>query len=875
MATILRPPRSLFLHVSALSDSEYSSYLHDLRDILDEPHKDDAPVQSSLSDEQLEYQRVGTREVRAWLKGRFRDISSSDIDKVLKLFSTKANEKDQQLSGGQLLAVFRLLMHLRRGGDVSEANVFIQADPSSPTTATVLSSSRSASSAITDSPTPDLPYESPLKSSQSFPSSFATNPFLADSISPRADNYDNFVYRPPPTHPSSASSVSGRFSPRRASLSSGPPPPPPASSKPRVQGVSVNAVRPGSTNPFLQRSKTHSGAIQPKTTSSEARIPPLPPRKPVHMSTASNSIISTSDRPTLNSVNSNASADTITSSISNSSNSTSTLPPPHRVTPLMQQSLIASRAGANLKRAQDEAGRTRVLEVIRSSSDVSYSKDREPSRPTNSSRSPEKGTRRPVPRPPSPSQRTRSKSARSASSEDSFEQIASARLTSASREREGREGSISIISEAENQTSSHVVSNKKLKPFSMGSHSDNNQGAALPLSPPPGPPPTHPARRPSTHSTSGRGTGKHVRSPSFQSYTQAMRSPFSTTAHGPGFAPPSSAPSSGSSSSSPSPSPASPHFSRSARSMSMHQPISSSSGRTSPPKPPPRRPRPVSIQFTSSEKGNESPSVSEFGLSRNTNNPFNVRSQSPGPMKAGEGRVSSSTRKSGESVRGDFIGSLASRFENAKLSQATTTSDRDRDQHYQSQSRKEGMSSTSEGHNTHRRPEQQQQHQQHHMEHSFASLQRKFSALQQRAQPTLVHARYKAEAGIHPRRGYVLTASGRRKEDGERLVDSGDEDEGGRTGFTIGGSRKSRDGFYDEEGESSSGYGYGDGGGMDPEFGNGFDRNRGKGKGDDDYDYDEEETIRGRSRGRKKYGGNASIEMDDLKLPQGEGWAPL
>ena len=706
-------------------------------------------------------------------------------------------------------------MHLRRGGEICEGNVFIQglslikllplprlnfhlADPSSPTTIT----GRAAlTSTATDAPTPDLPYDvSPLKSSQSVPGSLSTNPFLTDSFGPRVESDDNILRsRPPPAHPSSASSLSGKLSPRRASLSSGPPPPPPASSKPRVQGISMIGVRPGSTNPFLQRSRTHSGAIQSKTASSEVKLPPLPPRKPAHMSSTASSHTIASDRPIINSTNTNTSIDTVSSSVSNSSTSTSTLPPPHRVTPLMQQSLLASRAGANLKRAQDEAGRTRVLEVIRSSSDAPRSRERERDkesvRSVNSSQSPEKGTRRPVPRPPSPNQRHRSKSMQSAPSEDSFVQVASARLNSISRER-GTE-SPNRLSETESQATAYGLASRKPRPLSMSSHPDNT-GA------PPGPPPTHPARRPSTHSSSG--IGRHVRSPSYQSFSQSAKSPFSASASVPPSSAPSSDSPSSSSSSSPSPSPASPHFSRSGRSMSMHQPFPSPgiSGRASPPKPPPRRPRPISISTTADQdvsyrtKGKEQ-GLDDFGFSNASNNPFK-----------------SSQRERAASGRSDKIGSLASRFEVSKLAQPVPDRGRkDFEDHH------------------HHQPQQQ---------NSFASLQRKFSALQQRAQPTLVQARYKAEAGIHPRRGYVRPHSGRRgNEDGERLVDDYGEE------------------LYDSGEEMNSDFGQ-------------LDINN-------DEDDDQDQTIRGRDRGRERVrkpgAGGYTPDMDDLKLPQGEGWAPL
>lgn len=82
----VRPARRLFLHLSALSDAEYSFYVDALRDLLD----DEAGSQEGpkLSDDALERKNVGLREVRAWMKGRFRDVGAVEIDKVGILIAT-------------------------------------------------------------------------------------------------------------------------------------------------------------------------------------------------------------------------------------------------------------------------------------------------------------------------------------------------------------------------------------------------------------------------------------------------------------------------------------------------------------------------------------------------------------------------------------------------------------------------------------------------------------------------------------------------------------------------------------------------------------------------------------------------------------------
>ena len=71
-----RPPRKLFLHLSALSAAEYPIYVDALRDIVD-----DSCSSPTLSEDELEGSLIGVREVRAWMKGRFRE-HALDIDKV-------------------------------------------------------------------------------------------------------------------------------------------------------------------------------------------------------------------------------------------------------------------------------------------------------------------------------------------------------------------------------------------------------------------------------------------------------------------------------------------------------------------------------------------------------------------------------------------------------------------------------------------------------------------------------------------------------------------------------------------------------------------------------------------------------------------------
>lgn len=95
--------RPLFLHTSALSDAEYAVYVDALHDVLDEPEPEPQPDvgvrgrpfgggegvkggggggKGKLTDEELEARLVGMREARAWMRGRYRDVGVSEIDKV-------------------------------------------------------------------------------------------------------------------------------------------------------------------------------------------------------------------------------------------------------------------------------------------------------------------------------------------------------------------------------------------------------------------------------------------------------------------------------------------------------------------------------------------------------------------------------------------------------------------------------------------------------------------------------------------------------------------------------------------------------------------------------------------------------------------------
>ena len=81
--------RTLFLHLSALSNEEYDSYIGALHDILGNDRELTTDQGNVLTDEEHENQAAPLLVVRAWMRGRFRDIGPDRIEQVLLLFCIK------------------------------------------------------------------------------------------------------------------------------------------------------------------------------------------------------------------------------------------------------------------------------------------------------------------------------------------------------------------------------------------------------------------------------------------------------------------------------------------------------------------------------------------------------------------------------------------------------------------------------------------------------------------------------------------------------------------------------------------------------------------------------------------------------------------
>ncbi|GBE89335.1 hypothetical protein SCP_1503430 [Sparassis crispa] len=216
--------RPLILHVSALNDSEYPLYIASLRDLA-EADPDSLTVHDDAYYEGL---KIGVREARAWLRGRYTTIAPPVVDSVLRLFCPNLGQTDA-INGGQFFAVLRLITHVLHGKQVDSSLVFVQAHPDFPSSPAEPVHPPPSQPVVFDPPAPDV------------------NPFFTPTVE-----------------------KSRTSSP--ASLPDVVPPVPP---KP-------------STNPFLARRPSAPGRASlevrtlplPTRQSLEVRTPPLPPRKP-------------------------------------------------------------------------------------------------------------------------------------------------------------------------------------------------------------------------------------------------------------------------------------------------------------------------------------------------------------------------------------------------------------------------------------------------------------------------------------------------------------------------------------------------------------------------------------------------------------------
>jgi hypothetical protein len=74
--------RPLTLHVSALTDNEYDLYTRLFIELADDCDVDPRTINKPRSNNFFEHSTVGVREARAFLRGRYTDLSPSTVDSV-------------------------------------------------------------------------------------------------------------------------------------------------------------------------------------------------------------------------------------------------------------------------------------------------------------------------------------------------------------------------------------------------------------------------------------------------------------------------------------------------------------------------------------------------------------------------------------------------------------------------------------------------------------------------------------------------------------------------------------------------------------------------------------------------------------------------
>lgn len=287
------------------------------------------------------------------------------------------------------------------------------------------------------------------------------------------------LYAPPP-HPdrqkpppfTTYSPETNPFTRRQIEHGTHPVPPPDPDPVPQQQ-----PTKRISHNPFLVRDNNVDKAVPPANVSNQGKLPPLPPRKPTLLAAPPRRPSEAVPTP----IQITSTANLMTSS------GPPLIPtkPTHVMSPLMRQSLEASKYAQSMKRAEEQLDRERVLQVLKTTSSSSSSI----SNITPSTRTRSLSPTKQLPKqangyagsggsddatcvPPLPRRRKPSLPSSTSSSVLSLEQVASARLPS-------------------------QISASSRPPLpSRDAHSISTAHAVTPSGPVP--PPTHPHRRPST-----------------------------------------------------------------------------------------------------------------------------------------------------------------------------------------------------------------------------------------------------------------------------------------------------------------------------------------------------------------------------------------
>lgn len=342
--------RQLSLHASALNDAEYELYTSILQGLVwadDQENSSASP--SGHDDAYYEQMRVGAREVRAWIRGRYAHIAPATIDGILRFFSPNMGQYDV-FSGGQFFAALRLVVHIESGKELDRSFAFVQAHP---TSTRHLSPGR----LTTDSSSPPIP---------SFPA----------SAPPTSQIFDRQLQLPSPlsTNPFTSSEQYSHINPlpQRTDLSKSPTP----------SSHSLRAIH----NPFVKGNpgflQEKSSAIQPP--SSPPKLPPRkpslvpPPVHPVLVKPRRSSVLSQTRRrsvsPALRTTASPYAYPKTPSPTTSSSLLVPLSPPslkPHFSPTLMKESLQASKATQTAKKHEKLQEDERVLQVLKSSAVIS------------------------------------------------------------------------------------------------------------------------------------------------------------------------------------------------------------------------------------------------------------------------------------------------------------------------------------------------------------------------------------------------------------------------------------------------------------------------------------------------------------------------
>ena len=372
------------------------------------------------------------------------------------------------LTGGQFFAALRLVIHARSGKGVDRALAFVQGEqvsccPDHGRVSMLLHAHNMAclSQTYLASPGP------------------AKAPDVPRPISPPKRTVPAPPSHPDRQKPPPLTTSSPEMTPfMRGSMELAPHAPP---ADPEPAPVFPPQRRPSkiSHNPFLNRDNGADKTVPPANGLNQGKLPPLPPRKPTLLATPSRRLSEAVPTP-------------ITSAALMTPSGPPLIPtkPAHVMSPIMRQSLEASKHAQSMKRSEEQLDRERVLQVLKTTSSGSSVSNTTPTTRTRSL-SPSKQLQKPhngyggsgsggsddaTCVPPLPQRRKPSLPSSTSSSVPSLEQVASATLSS----------SIAVPFKPRLPNRDTLVL-----------HTDYS-GLPAVAGPGPIPPPTHPHRRAST-----------------------------------------------------------------------------------------------------------------------------------------------------------------------------------------------------------------------------------------------------------------------------------------------------------------------------------------------------------------------------------------